>query len=54
MQIESSNNSKEKPFSQSLKIEQENIICKDGFCTLPNQNETSSMIKNNANLFDPI
>ena len=31
MQIKSSNNSKEKDFSQSLKIEEENIICKDGF-----------------------
>ena len=52
MQIESSNNSKEKDFSQSLKIEKENIICKDGFCTLPNQNQ--NIIKNNVNLFDPI
>ena len=54
MQIESSNSSKEKTFSQSLKIEKDNIICKDGFCTLPNQNENSSIIENNVNLFDPI
>ena len=54
MQIESSNNSKEKDFSQSLKIEKENIICKDGFCTLPNQNQNQNIIKNNGNLFDPI
>ena len=54
MQIESSNNSKEKDFSQSLKIEKENIICKDGFCTLPSQNENSSIQKNKVNLFDPI
>ena len=52
MQIESSNNSKDEAFAQSLKIEKENIICKDGLCTLPNQNQ--NIIKNNVNLFDPI
>ena len=54
MQIESSNNSKDNDFSQSLKIEKENIICKDGFCTLPIQNENSCITKNKDNLFDPI
>ena len=54
MQIESSNNSKEKIFSQSLKVEKENISCKDGFCTLPTQNEKTSIQKNKVNLFDPI
>ena len=54
MQIESSNNSKDDNFSQSLRIEKENIICKDGFCTLPNQNENPNISKNNVNLFDPI
>ena len=54
MQIESSNNSKEKDFSKSLKIEKENIICKDGFCALPIQNENPSIQKNKVNLFDPI
>ena len=54
MQIESSNNPKEKNFSQSMKIEKENINCKDGFCTLPIQNENPSIQKNNLNLFDPI
>ena len=52
MPIESSNNSKDNAFPQSLKIEKENIICKDGFCTLQNQNQ--NIIKNNVNLFDPI
>ena len=52
MQIESSNNSKDEAFPQSLKIEKENIICKDGFCALPNQNQ--NIIKNDVNLFDPI
>ena len=54
MQIESSNNSKDEVFSKSLKIEKENIVCKDGFCTLPNQNQNQNTIKNNLNLFDPI
>ena len=54
MQIESSNNSKEKDFSQSLKIEKENITCKDGFCTLPSKNGDPSIQKNKVNLFDPI
>ena len=53
MQIESSNNSKEKDLSQSLKIEK-NIICKDGFCTLPSQEVNPNIIENNVNLFDPI
>ena len=54
MQIESSNNSKDDNFSQSLKIEKENIICKDGFCTLPIQNKNPNISENNVNLFDPI
>ena len=54
MQIESSNNSKEKDFSQSLKIEKKNILCKDGFCTLPSQNKNSTIPKQKVNLFDPI
>ena len=54
MNIESSNNSKDKGYSQSLKIGKENIICKDGFCTLPNQNNNPNISKNKINLFDPI
>tara|TARA_Y200000002_G_scaffold376590_1_gene380713 strand:+ start:1061 stop:1225 length:165 start_codon:yes stop_codon:yes gene_type:complete len=54
MQVESSNNSKEKDYSHSLKIDKKNIVCKDGFCTLPTQNKNSSISKNNVNLFDPI
>ena len=54
MQIESSNNSKGKISSQSLKIEKEEITCKDGFCTLPVKNENQSIQKNKLNLFDPI
>ena len=54
MQIESSNNSKEKVFPQSVKNKKNNVICKDGFCTLPSQNENPIISKNKVNLFDPI
>ena len=54
MQIESTNNSAEKDFTQSLKIEKENINCKDGFCKLPSQNGNTSIQKSKVNLFDPI
>ena len=54
MQIESSDNSKENRLSQSLNIEKENIICKDGFCSLPNSDKHTSIKENNVNLFDPI
>ena len=54
MQIDSSNNSKGKDFSHSLKIEKENVLCKDGFCSLPSQNQNPNTIKNKVNLFDPI
>ena len=54
MQIESSNHSKEKDFSNSLKIEKENFNCKDGFCSLPIQNKNPRDQKNKVNIFDPI
>jgi len=54
MQIDSSNNAKEKDFSSALKNEKENINCKDGYCTLPVKNETPSVKKNKVNFFDPI
>ena len=54
MHIESSNNIKKNDLSQSLKIEEENINCKDGFCTLPVKNENRNLQKNKVNLFDPI
>ena len=48
---ESSNNQDKNSYSETIK---ENIICKDGFCSLPNQNEISNQEKNDMNLFDPI
>ena len=54
MQFESSNNSNKKDNSQTLKIEKEKIICKDGFCSIASHKESSKIDKDNINLFDPI
>ena len=54
MQIDSSTPSKDKDFSQPLKIKKEEISCKDGFCTLPIQNENPSSQKSKVNFFDPV
>ena len=54
MQIESSNHPNVKNFSQSLKTEKEKVNCKDGFCSLPSDNQNLSINKRNMNLFDPI
>ena len=51
---ESSNNNNKNIFSDTTSIAKEKMICKDGFCTLPNQDETSKQDSNDMNLFDPI
>ena len=51
---ESSNNQNKIFYSENTSIEKENMICKDGFCSLPNQKEISKKNKNDINLFDPI
>ena len=51
---ESSNNRNENTYEETANIANENIICKDGFCSLPNQKEITKQNKNNINLFDPI
>ena len=51
---ESSNNNNKNIFSKTNGITEEKIICKDGFCSLPNQDEISKQDSNNMNLFDPI
>ena len=50
---ESSNNNKN-IFSETKGISKEKIICKDGFCSLPNQDEISKQDSNDVNLFDQI
>ena len=52
MTIEPLNNSKEK-LSDQLNKDNEKVICKDGFCFLPNIDD-SKQINNNNNIFDPL
>ena len=54
MQIEPSENSKKKHFSHPINIDKENIICKEGFCSISNQNEKPQVNRVDGNLFDPI
>ena len=51
---ETSNNHNKNSFSEITKIEKEEMICKDGFCSLPNQKDISKQETNDMNLFDPI
>ena len=51
---ESSNNHNKNTYAETASITNKKIICKDGFCSLPNQKEISKRDKNNINLFDPI
>ena len=51
---ESSNNNNKNFFSETKSIEKENMICKDGYCSLPNQDEIPKKDSNDMNLFDPI
>ena len=50
----SSNNNNKNIFSETKSIAKEKMICKDGFCSLPNQDEISKQDSNDMNLFDPI
>jgi len=54
MHNNSSNNEHVKSYTENLKSEKENIICKDGFCTIPNQHKESKIDKNDINIFEPI
>ena len=51
---ESSNNNNKNIFSETSSIAKEKMICNDGFCSLPNQDEISKQDSNDINLFDPI
>ena len=51
---ESSNNNNKNIFSEATIIAKEKMICKDGFCSLPNQKSILKQDKNDINLFDPI
>jgi len=51
---ESSHNNNENTFSETKNITKENMICTEGFCSLPNQKEITKKDKNDMNFFDPI
>ena len=51
---ESPNNNNKNIFSKTNIIEKEKMICKDGFCSLPNRDELPKQDSNDMNLFDPI
>ena len=51
---ESSNYNNKNIFSETSSIAKQKMICKDGFCSLPNQNEIPKQDSNDMNLFDPI
>ena len=51
---ESSKNNNENTFSETTNFIKEEMICKDGFCSLPNQKEIPKQVTNDMNLFEPI
>ena len=51
---ESSNKNNKNIFTETSNIVKEKMICKDGFCSLPNQDEIQKQDSNDMNLFDPI
>ena len=51
---ESSNHHKKNKFSETINIAKEQLICKDGFCSLPNQKQPQKKDGNDTNIFDPI
>ena len=51
---DTSNDNNKNIFSETTSIAKEKIICKDGFCVLPNQDEIPQKDSNDINLFDPI
>ena len=51
---ESSKTHNKNTYAETANIANKKIICKDGFCSLPNQKDISKQDKNDINLFDPI
>ena len=51
---ESLNNNNKNTLSETTSIPKEKMICKDGFCSLPNKDEIPKQDSNDMNLFDPV
>ena len=50
----SNNNNNKNTLSETTSIVRDKMICNEGFCSLPNQNEIPKQDTNDMNLFDPI
>jgi len=51
---ESTSNNNKNIILETTSVRKEKMICEDGFCSLPNQDEIPKQDSNNMNLFDPI
>ena len=51
---DTSKNHNKNIYAETANIPNKKIICKDGFCSLPDQKDISKKDKNDINLFDPI
>ena len=51
---ESSSKNNKHIFSETTSIAKEKMICKDGFCSLPNRDDHPKQDSNDMNLFGPI
>ena len=52
--LKESTNNNNNIFSETTSISKQKMICKDGFCALPNQDEIPKQDSKDMNLFDPI
>jgi len=52
--LKESSNNNNNIFSKPTNIAKEKMICKDGSCSLPNQDAIPKQDSNDMNLFDPI
>tara|TARA_Y100000589_G_scaffold137611_1_gene131736 strand:+ start:370 stop:531 length:162 start_codon:yes stop_codon:yes gene_type:complete len=53
MQNKTSNNP-DYNISEGIKKEDKNMICKDGYCFIPNLDENKTISNENINIFDPL
>ena len=52
--LKESSNNKKNFLAETKSIAKEKLTCKDGFCSITNQNEIPKKDSNDMNLFDPI
>ena len=54
MTIDPSTDSQKEDQSNFIAINEKKVECKDGFCFLPNQDDTQKVRSDNVNIFDPV